>query len=170
MTHPALSDLQGLLDEINVLITGVENALLAVEKAPAVKIDEEAQVLDNLRETTARLKLVDSLLLGDLSKRTPFEERLIALPEGGTMEVGKTKPRKTWDHKRLASVVAEHILHDAIDPETGAIDVPTTQLIQEMLDYVSITSWKVTSLKKAGIDPDNYCERGDAKATVQIRH
>jgi hypothetical protein len=172
MGHPALSDLQGLLDELQVLLTRAENAVLAIEKAPAadVEIEEQAQVLDNLREQTNRLKVLDSLLVSDLERRTPYEERLIMLPEGGSIEVRKSKPRKTWDHVRLKSLVAETILADAIDPLTGSIDVPTTELIQRMLDYVSISSWKVTSLKKAGIDPDKYCEVGPAKATVQVRH
>jgi hypothetical protein len=170
MENPQLNELRAQLNELDLILTKVENSVLAVEKAKDVPIDEEATVLDDIRDLLSRMRVVDSLIVSDLGKRTPYEDRLIPIAHGGTVEVKKSTPRKTWDHELLKPIVAEYIMEQAVDKETGSIEVPTSLLIQRMLDYVSFSSWKVTALKAAGIDPDKYCEVGERKATVQIRH
>ncbi len=122
-------------------------------------------MLDAVRDMTNTLKSVDERLVEVLTAKMGDP---IAV-DGVVAEVKWGKPRKQWETEQLASLVSEEIIARAIDPETGALETPVSQLIQQLLQFVGVSYWKVTALKALGIDPDQYCEVGPAKASVQLR-
>jgi hypothetical protein len=48
----------------------------------------------------------------------------VVTSSGTPVAASWSKPRKTWDHARVASVVAERIVAGAVNPDTGTVDVP----------------------------------------------
>jgi hypothetical protein len=42
-------------------------------------------------------------------------------------------------------------------------------MLAELVKYTGISYWKVKELEKIGINANNYCETGDAKANIIIR-
>jgi hypothetical protein len=78
-----------------------------------------------------------------------------------SVETKTGNPRKKWDHRQLASLVAKRIHDRSIDMDTGEILKTPQQQIEELLEYASPSYWRVTALRELGIDPDEYCEVQD---------
>lgn len=89
--------------------------------------------------------------------------------EGVTFEKKYSIPRKTWDHKALADVVSSRIVDMSVDMDTGEVVKTPQEMLAEMVKYTGISYWKVKELEKIGINANNYCETGDAKANIIIR-
>lgn len=170
MDNPIIASMRSACDEMKTILVTVERNMLALEKTPHSDLEEEADLLDSWRELLERFKVMDSLIVSDLSRRTPRSEKLLELPRGGTVEIRRNVPRKKWDHEAIAPVVVEKIIEQAIDKTTGTINEPYSVLMLRLLDYAGVGYWKVGTLKDLGIDPDNYCEAGIPKATATIRH
>lgn len=174
MSQESETALQSMFDAIEKMVEGMldmENSFLALEKTDREdSAPMEATVLKELQDLINRLRLMDSFLIKDLKKLTPDRSKpIIELPDGGTMELRTGAPRKTWDKDALASIVVEKIMQESIDPDTGVIDRPISQMLLRVLDFVSYSSFKVTALRDVGVDPDNYCEKGPMSTTVQFR-
>lgn len=84
------------------------------------------------------------------------------------VEKRSTKPRKNWDTEKLAPVVAESILEDAIDPETGAVTVPYVVLMCKMFEYASVNYWRVKKLRELDIPVDDFSDFGEASVSFSI--
>lgn len=126
-------------------------------------------LLSLLRKVKTRVGDLDSLIVSDVASLTKGDkEDFYEIANGGVATVNWSKPRRKWDHKLLSSRVAEKIIQNSIDPQTGVIDKPIHQMLEEMLEYVGISYWKVTTLRDAKIDPDKYCESGEANPSIQI--
>lgn len=89
--------------------------------------------------------------------------------EGVTFEKKYSVPRKTWDHKALTDVVSSRIVDMSVDMDTGEVVKTPQEMLAEILKYTGISYWKVKELEKIGINANNYCETGDAKANIVIR-
>lgn len=89
---------------------------------------------------------------------------------GGTLERKMGSKRKSWNHNALKSVVTEKVMQRAMDPETGELMAPTSQLIMEALDTAGIQYWKVNALKPLGVSVAHYCEEttGDPKIVIRL--
>lgn len=86
---------------------------------------------------------------------------------GVTVEKKQGQNRKAWDHKTLRAVVAEKIIDEVLDEETGSLTVPPSQLVQKAFDFTGL-SWKVTSLRDHKINPDQYCEKSEGRVSFQV--
>lgn len=160
-------------------LTNISDILLHVkvldknlDKYEEDETDKEnvAEALSKLDDILNWLKDIKGTLTSQVKKLNRGSgDKYIPIKSGGTIEVKTGVPRKKWDHAALTAIASEKILEDCIDPETGAFEVPPSQIPQMMLDYVSISSWKVTKLKEKGIDPDNYCEVQPANTSAIIR-
>lgn len=129
--------------------------------------EEACEVLAVFNKNKADLKFVyDSFALkvGSMMK-----DDKILLPNGGEVEKNFSKKRTKWQHKDLASVVAQKLLKMSIDMDTGEVKVDPQQMAQDMINYVQPSYWKVTQLEKLGINVDNYCESGDSRMSVIVR-
>lgn len=156
------------LETIHALALVLEQQYLKLEKTPHKDVaGMEAELLQELQATIKRLRIMDSLLVGDLKKLIP--EKVLDLPSGGQVEIKTGVARKTWNKQELCTIVVEKIMEDARDPETGAFEVPISQMLMQVFDFVSFSNWKVTALRDAGIDPNKYSEMGNPSTSAQFR-
>lgn len=88
---------------------------------------------------------------------------------GATVEIKAGASRKTWDHKSLMSDVSRRLVDKNIDLETGEIAKSPRELIEEAIDYMGVSYWKVSKLKELHIDADQYCEVSEGKKNLVIR-
>lgn len=101
---------------------------------------------------TSLQKEASNLLLDSEWDQSPFTAQQFS------METKTGNPRKKWDHKGLASVVAKRIHDRSIDIDTGELLKSAEEQIGELLEYASPSYWRVTALRELGIDADAYCE------------
>jgi len=129
--------------------------------------EEACEVLAAFNRNKASLKFAyDSFAIkvGSMMKSDK-----ILLPGGGEVEKSFAKKRTKWQHKDLASVVAQKLMKMSIDMDTGEVKVDPEELAKSMLNYVQPSYWKVTQLEKIGVNIDNYCESGDSRMSVIVR-
>lgn len=93
----------------------------------------------------------------------------IALDNGATIEKKFSYDRKGWNHKSLASAVAQKIVQMSIDMDTGEVIKTPEQIAEEMLTYCAPSYWRIKELGKLGIVADRYCEVGELKASIIVR-
>lgn len=155
-----------------------EAAILAFERAYMQLVDEiEASASDpqRLREIYVRLyQGIERLKTSQayLATHLKLKSHQIVEAAGGTLEPKWGKNRKQWDHAALKSIVSEKILASHVDHTTGVIAAPLPVLMLEMLDAVSFSSWKVTVLRKLGIDDKTiarYCDEEPGNFNVVVR-
>lgn len=89
--------------------------------------------------------------------------------DSGEVERAYSKRRTGWQHKVLASAVADKLSQMAVDMDTGEVKVSPREMAASMLSYVQPSYWKTTELAKIGINADNYCEAGDTKISIIVR-
>lgn len=157
------------------LIVALEASILDFEAKLMHLIDEvEARRGDRqpLQEIYARLyKAQDRLKACQeyLSRRLGLKYGEIVPVAGGTLEPKWGKKRTSWDHAALKSVVSERIIAKHVDRDTGVVAAPLSVLMLEMLEAVSISGWKVTILRKLGLDPSKYCDEQPGNFNVIVR-
>lgn len=125
-----------------------------------------AAVLASLKGFKSTMKLMEDETSKALSTVTS---------DGATVEAGPvylerrdSKPKKTWKHDQLKSIVIEKVIARHTDEESGTVDTPTSVLIQEAFQYAGISYWKVGALKEIGINANDYCQHGEAKASFSV--
>lgn len=129
--------------------------------------EEACEVLAAFNKSKADLKLVyDSFAL---KVGATMKDDKILLPGGGEVERNFSNKRTKWQHKDLASAVAQKLHKMSIDMDTGEVKVDPEEMAKAMLNYVQPSYWKVTQLEKLGINADNYCESGDSRMSVIVR-
>lgn len=163
-----------------------EDAIKATQRVEEALADLESMVLE--LTYVGNRKSVDSEALGAvLASLKGFKSSLKLLEDetakalstvvssGATVQAGPvylerkdTKPKKTWQHDRLKSVIIEKVLARHTDKDSGTIDTPTSVLIQEAMSYAGISYWKVGALKDIGINANEYCAHGEAKPTFNV--
>jgi hypothetical protein len=109
-------------------------------------LGEAKKIISDLQKETA-----DLLLKSDWD-RSPMENQQFSL------ETKTGQPRKKWNHKGLAALVASRINDRSIDMDTGEVLKTPQEQIIELLEYASASYWRVGALKELGIDVDEYCE------------
>lgn len=129
--------------------------------------EEVLRVADELDSIKRDISLFLSLTAGkaETAFDGPFEKQV----DGVTVTGSYGTTRKNWDSESLKPLVAEAILEDAMDPATGTVETPLSVLVLQALEYVSFSSWKIGTLKKAGLSPDHFCEKtpGDFKLNIK---
>ena len=130
-------------------------------------VTEACEMLLNLNQVKAELKMMyDSFaysvghIMGDTSN---------ILINGGEVEKSYATKRTGWQHKELASVVAQKLTQRAVDMDTGEVMVSNQELISQLLNYVQPSYWKVGELSKLGLNADNYCTAGETKISIIVR-
>lgn len=97
------------------------------------------------------------------------EKQFISLESGATIEKKSAYDRKAWNHKSLASAVANKIVQMSIDMDTGEIIKTPQEIASDILTYCAPSYWRVKELNKIGINPDNYCEVGELRTSIIVR-
>jgi hypothetical protein len=99
----------------------------------------------------------------------PANEKNVQLKNGGVIEKKISYVRQAWQHKDLASVVAQKLVRLSVDMDTGEIIKSPEEIAMQVLDYVQPSYWRVKELSSLGIDVDNYCETGVLKTSIIVR-
>ena len=93
----------------------------------------------------------------------------VQLKNGGVVEKKSSYERRAWQHKDLASVVAQKLVKMSVDMDTGEIIKSPGEIAMQVLDYVQPSYWRVKELSSLGINVDNYCETGVLKTSIIVR-
>jgi hypothetical protein len=93
----------------------------------------------------------------------------VQLKNGGVVEKKSSYERRAWQHKDLASVVAQKLVRMSVDMDTGEIIKSPEEIAMQVLDYVQPSYWRVKELSSLGINVDNYCETGVLKTSIIVR-
>lgn len=93
----------------------------------------------------------------------------VSLTDGTEIEKKSSYDRKAWDHKSLASAVADKLTKMAVDMDTGEVIKSPREIAMEMVTYCAPSYWRIKELNKIGINADNYCEVGELKTSVIVR-
>jgi hypothetical protein len=99
----------------------------------------------------------------------PANGKNVQLKNGGVIEKKISYVRQAWQHKDLASVVAQKLVQLSVDMDTGEIIKSPEEIAMQVLDYVQPSYWRVKELSSLGIDVDNYCETGVLKTSIIVR-
>lgn len=92
----------------------------------------------------------------------------LTLANGAKLESLESTPRVGWDHQALVKRVAQRIVDESFDWETGEALKTHEEIVRELLKYVGVSYWKVKPLKEIGIDPDQYSKPKDPTKSVKI--
>lgn len=138
-------------------------------------IDPESGDLEQNCEILVELSLMKSemaLLFDEMSNKVQKmmdKQEIVDLDSGYSVERRWSKPRKSWQHKDLAEIVATRIRQSSIDLDTGEMTLSPQDMILKLLDYVQPSYWRVGALSEIGISADEYCETGDPVEKISIR-
>jgi hypothetical protein len=135
---------------------------------PSVDRLEVAEVAVALNNSLTALKDVFSILSSDAITQLEYTPEPIEV-DGGSVEIRAGSSRKSWDHDRLASVVAKRIHDSSVDITTGEVVMSTEQMIQEILKYAAVSYWRVGALKDLDLTADNYCDVSEPKTNLIIK-
>jgi hypothetical protein len=144
----------------------LSNCINDVVNSPDMEVGGVCEVLYALRELKKDLGLLD----GELEQAAigKMEENIILLPSGQQVERRTGADRKAWDHKGLATIVANRIYESSIDMDTGEVLLSPTEMMAKMLDYAAPSYWRVGELGKIGVSADSYCEKSEGKVSISI--
>lgn len=111
-----------------------------------------------------------SYLYGSLEAKmiSMMKDELMTLRDGAEIERKVAASRTKWQHKDIASAVADRIVQSSIDPDTGEFMSSPREVAERMLDYVQPSYWRATKLGEIGINPDHYCE-SELKTSIIVR-
>lgn len=121
------------------------------------------KLLELKNELSVGIGVVEDLM----NKLMAISEILSLEDDGIAVEKVQGQSRINWDNNTVRSVLSEKIVEQFIDPETGTLNVPPAKLIDEAFNVTGIR-WKVTELRKLGINPDKYSEKKDGKISFRI--
>lgn len=147
-------------------------ATQAVMLASAGDVAALAALLHTVRQSRATLAFVESELETNLARIMPAST--IAVAGVGVLERRAGKKRTSWDHTRLASLLAARVGDRRFDPATGEeLSRPPAVLAQDVADELlacaGLSYWKTGALKARGLDPGQFCEEEAGRTTVGIR-
>jgi hypothetical protein len=141
----------------------------AVEMAPAVQ--PLGVLLANVRKAKTLLDLVALFVEDEMVKASPGKQFVI---DGvGEAELHTGAKRTAWDKPAVMTALAHVLagtLPDLVDTSTGE-PVDQVALVQGVLDGLlkSVTpNFKVTGLRAAFIDPDEYCTTEWGRKSIQL--
>lgn len=164
-----MSDLQA--DAASIL-TGAaqiaaEGLMAALEEAPT--IEAGVRLLSLVRTCKRNLSLAEDeladWLVGVLGRGVTEVDR------HGYVEVKNGGKRVRWDSEELVRrVVALALDERKVDPETGEYEREAEAVGRLLAECSSIAnpshSWRVTALRKHGLDPDEYSETVIGKPSI----
>lgn len=156
------------------LTQGIQQLLLDLDKQittnasdpnwDAQTISETFFQLDSFKgQLSIIIKSLESILIEKMA-----DKEAISLDSGAILVKEWSKSRKAWQHKDLASAVAERIETMAIDMDTGERTMTTSEMIQAILDYVQPSYWRVGALSNIGLNADSFCEASDPQPKIRI--
>lgn len=166
------------IDPVDTLVDFVEVSASALTAHSAVLVGAAdlpglAALLASVRRARATLAFLESEV--ETAVAGLMGSNVIVVPEIGVLERRGGRKRTSWDHARLASLLAVRVADQRrVDPETGEIlPRPPGRLAQDVVDELlacaGVSYWKVGELRARKVDPAGFCEEEPGRATVGIR-
>ena len=121
------------------------------------------EVLEIKNELNVGIQVIEELM----NKLMAISEILSIEDAGIAIEKVQGQSRTKWDNNTVRSVLSEKIIEQFIDDDTGALTVPPARLIDEAFNVTGIR-WKITELRRLGINPDKYSEKKEGKISFRI--
>lgn len=128
---------------------------------------EMYSVLLNFKSQLATLINDQENYLIDFMDRHGVE--VVMLESGESLTKEMPKGRKGWQHKDLAHAVAQRIESMSIDMDTGERTMSVGEMIEQLLEYVQPSYWRVGALSSIGLNADSYCQVGDPQPKISVR-
>jgi hypothetical protein len=144
----------------------LSNCIAESVNSPDLEVSEICEILYAFRELKRDIGMLDSEL--EQAAIGKMEEDIIVLSSGQQVERRTGADRKAWDHKGLASIVANRIYESSIDMDTGEVLLSPMEMMAKMLDYAAPSYWRVGELGKIGVSADSYCEKSEGKVSISI--
>lgn len=155
----SIADLVSKLDEVEKFLISFPDE---------VERDEMLQYAADLHGVKKRVGDLFDECQSIVTSRVGFVGAPVTV-NGATIEIKTGASRKTWDHKSLISDVSRRLVDKNVNLETGEISKTPRELIEEAIDYMGVSYWKVSKLKEISIDADEYCEVSEGKKSLVIR-
>jgi hypothetical protein len=156
------------LDKFQKALLDLEDALKIFKNNNSTSVEEACKILVAVSNFKTQLAMIyEDFSFYTIGMMSGSE--VIILPSGVTVEKKSSKDRKGWQHKDLASVVADRIRNLSIDMDTGERVMSQEEMIVKLLDYVQPSYWRVTALSDIGVNADDFCQAGEIKETISIR-
>lgn len=144
--------LQDIQDTIDLLVEEAETPKAAAENLRSLN--------DAKRELAAAYKDYEATSV-------PYFQNPLTLADGTTLEARWSTSRRQWDHRGMAEKVANRIVDESFDFETGEMLRGFDEMVEELLKYAGIGYWK-KSVEDLGLDLDDY-SASETKQSVSIR-
>ena len=161
-----ISDISGKLEDLETIL--FEESGAATLKDVALEDEEFLQRIVDLHSLKKKITYIFSEYQDIVSSHVGLVTQPVQV-NGATVEIKNGSSRKTWAHKELAADVSKRIMQRSINIDTGEITKSTEEMMQELVNFMGVSYWKVTELKKIAIDADEYCEVSPPKKSVVIR-
>lgn len=162
---------RSLLDVVEESAPGLWDE--ATRLAVAADTPGLAALLAAVRRSRATLAFVESEVERLLARAMP--SNVVVVDGVGVLERRAGRKRSSWDHARLASLLAARVADQRlVDPETGEVlPRPPGRLAQDVVDEflrcAGVSYWKVGELRARNLDPAGFCEEEAGRTTVGIR-
>lgn len=145
----------------------LRDAVLEYTFDPDKPVEEVGELFVALDNVIKELSLTKGFLQGCLDKLMSVYD-ILAIKDAGVMvEKTQGKNRVKWDHNTVRSAVTEKILEEFVT-EDGTIDAPLSVVVNRAFDFTGL-KWKVTQLREAELDPNQYSEESDGKIGYSIK-
>lgn len=162
-----MTNLEELIQKNQQSLTDLSSEILEY----TIDIDRDISDVANIYVQMVDLKNELGIAIGaieDLMNKLMAVSEILSVEDFGVaIEKIQGQSRVKWDNDTVRSVLAEKIIDQFIDPETGTLNVPPSRLIDEAFNVTGIR-WKVTELKRLGINPDKYSEKKEGKISFRI--
>lgn len=163
----------GEVDSLDRIFDALDSAIDALSTETNLHLemfgDPEAacQLLLRTRDTRKRLQELEAAVEATAAQRMTGKELrwgdFVAERRGGWRRV-------SWRHDDVAWRLIADI---AVDARTGEVSEDLAAAVSAARDRIvnaaSISGWRVTQLRPAGIDPDDYSESIESRRTVEVR-
>jgi hypothetical protein len=158
---------ENLVKETFAAISKLTDSLLEYTMDFDKDIDEVGKLYVEILELKEELSVGVSVVEDLMNKLMAVSEILSVEDAGVAIEKVQGQSRVKWDNDTVRSVLSEKIVGQFVDPETGTLTVPPSRLIDEAFNVTGIR-WKVTELRRLGMNPDNYSEKKEGKISFRI--
>ena len=169
MTEEEPTEYESVVTAISALdqwVNELQEAVLEYTYDPDKDVEEVAELYFMLSEVSKGVRTNMGFLEQALGKLMSVYDTVALGESGVSITKNQGQQRTKWDHRTVRSVVSEKIMEEFVTDD-GTIDAPISRVIDRAFDYTGL-KWKLTPLREAGLDPDDYSEKSDGRISYSI--
>lgn len=166
---------KGVASQIDFALMNVLAALDTLDKQLGVALEEAPSArcmftwLETIEAIRRSLAFHSPDIAAAIAKQVKSNEPQVDVPSAPVVKWSKASSQ--WDNEALEGAVRKGLVSEARDAglDEGAVGILNTTITQLGRIYrLAGSNVRLTALKALGIDPDEYCARGEAKPRVQF--